>query len=144
MVLVEKPLGGNEPIHRGIQTEFDFTPKIPFHCQTDNTWDLSDKPILTVPDQEDSIEKMVARQRAGIEATTSQGKRNYPIDPNSLKQAKNVVEEHIKSLKEDVNGKIDNHRKNQAVLKAKRERDEKDKADFEAFKRSSANSAASK
>lgn len=112
--------------------EIDFKPVIPLHCQIDERWS-SGKPNLTVPNMEDTVEKMLHRQRSGIDAI-KQGNRNYPIDPVSLETAQDVVAKHVETLKqslETTNQEVKALTKKQQI-EAKRKQQEQEA--FEAFK----------
>lgn len=97
---------------------------------------LSSEPSLTVPDLEESIEQIFARRAAGIPDSSprSLGTRVYPADPESLKSAKQMVEEMTKNLKLEQ----ENLKQEAENLKNKRaeeaEQAKKEKEMYKAFK----------
>jgi len=99
-------------------------------------WDLSDDPALTIPNLEDSVEQMLARQRAGLRdrGFDSDGHRYYPIDPTSLTTAEKVVTRHKAELEQKLKDQeaflVSEKKRREDMIKAQ----EEEKAAFEAFK----------
>ncbi|AXH75416.1 MAG: hypothetical protein [Microviridae sp.] len=65
---------------------------IPMRTFQVQEWQPADDEVdLTVPNLEDNMEQFVARQRAGVDQFNSRMQRNYPTDPNSLRDAQKVI-----------------------------------------------------
>lgn len=93
---------------KGLSSYYKEPFTIPERTIERTTWKL-EEPELVVPDQEDSIESLVARQRAGLKMEFSHlQKRFYPTDPNQLLTAKKLIDELGKQAEEKYNAQMAN------------------------------------
>lgn len=108
----------------------DRITEVPQHEMTD--------PPLTVPDLEDSIAQMLARRIAGVKTQfNSLSERQYPVDPNSLTQALDIVKNYNADLQKKLQFQENHIVETIASEKIRKEKEKKDKEDFEAFKQKS-------
>lgn len=100
--------------------------------------ELTDPP-LTVPDLEDSIAAMLARRIAGVKTQfNSVNQRNYPVDPNSLTQALDIVKNYNADLQKKLESQDAAITQKIESTKAQKEREKQEKKEFEAFRASQA------
>lgn len=90
-----------EELYQDKRSTFEYF--IPMRTNGGTPWTPSpDEVDLTVPNLEDNMEQFVARQRAGVEQFNSRMQRNYPTDPNSLRDAAKVIADIQKRAKDNI------------------------------------------
>lgn len=73
--------------------------KFPYRYQSVPTWS-STEPDLTIPDLSETIEQIFARRESGLALPLPlMAQRYYPVSPESLVQAKDVVASEVLRLK---------------------------------------------
>lgn len=114
---------------KGLSSFYKEPFKIPERTIERTSWEL-EEPELVVPDQEDSIESLVSRQRAGLKTEFSHlQKRFYPTDPNQLLTAKKLIDELGKQADEKYKAQMEEIAQAEAnalKIKAQKEQTEKE------------------
>lgn len=107
---------------------------IPFRTEITGGW-TTDAPVLTVPDLEDSVERMYARRVSGItEVGFMPTQRSYPTDPISVKKAADFLAEYQKELSSRVEADKQQIAQIKATAEKTRKHEQREREEFEAYK----------